>query len=485
VKLLLVLPALFCYLLAGSGLCAATYYVAKTGSNSNPGTQAQPFLTVQKGVDTAHAGDIVMVGAGTYAENVRTADNAGSSGSPIIINGQNVATVASFSWETPYIQIINFTIKGGTNLWGGLLYVSQNGSNCILSNNVIDANYDTAITPVIRWNGPASAPFGTAGSDNVIISNVIQNVRGEMVFRVYGYRNLIYGNRLLNADNTDWFQVFGGTNYIIANLCSNLFYSGLNPNNHADFFQTFGNAGGTLQASMGHLIESNIVVKADNLAQLGNLTDDGYAYVSDLTFRNNLFIGISAKISCAMPQVKFYNNVFYKCATNTVNGGPLLIFTDAGSIGKGNGGQVFNNVFLDCGIAGDTNNGNGWYLFDTTLTNVAADYNYVGKDGYKPVIVDPQHRAVGNSGGWDKFSWWEPHGINGGNPQFVSESGMDFRLLTNSPLIDVALPLNQFFTTDMRGITRGAQWDIGALEFQAGETVSRPRPPPNFRVGSL
>ena len=471
-KISLSLAVLVCQLLAAAGLRAATYYVATNGNNSNPGTQSQPFLTVQKGVDVAHAGDTVLVGPGTYAENVRTADNAGTSAAPIVINGQNVATVGSFSWENPYIQIINFNVKGGKNLWNGMLYVSQAANHCILSNNIIDVNFDTSVTPVIRWNGPLTAPFGVAGSDNIIVSNTIQNIRGEMVFRIYGYRNLILGNRLLNADNTDWFQVSGGTNYIIGNVCSNLFFSGQNANNHADFIQIFGNAGGTMQASQGHLVESNIVIKADNVAQLGNLTDDGYQYVRDLTFRNNVFVGVSAKISVSMPEVKFYNNVFYKCATNDVNGGPLLIFADAGTIGRGNGGQVFNNIFLDCGVAGNLNNGNGWYYFDTTLTNVAADYNYVGKDGYKAIETDPQHRAVGSSGGWDKFSWWEVHGINGGNPMLVSETQLDFRLQSGSPLINRALPLNQWFTTDIRGLTRGSQWDIGAYEFQAGEPVS-------------
>lgn len=445
---------------------AASVYVAKTGNDgTGDGSVGTPYLTVQKGVDMARAGDTVLIGAGTYAENVRTADWAGSAGSPIIINGQNVATVQSFSWENPYIHILNFTITGGRNLWNGSLYVAQTGSFCVLSNNLIEVNNDTLNSPVIRWNGPASAPFGTAGSDNVIISNVIQNIRGEMVFRVYGYRNVIVGNRLLNADNTDWFQVAGGTNYIVGNLCSNLFNSGLNVANHADFFQTFGDAGGTMQGSMGHLIESNIVIKADGVAQLGNLTDDGYAYVKGLTFRNNLFIGIAAKIGCAMPEVQFYNNVFVDCATNLENGGPLLIFTDS-IVGKGHSGRVYNNAFLNCGLAGNTNNGNGWYAFDTTLTNCSADYNYTGKDGYKTVYVDPTHRAVGAAGGWDKFAWWEDHGINGGNPQFYDSANLNFQPIVGSFLIDAGTNLAGMFTTDILGVTRSG-WGIGPYELGA------------------
>ena len=39
----------------------ATYYVAKTGSNGNPGTEASPWLTIQKAATIAAAGDTVYV----------------------------------------------------------------------------------------------------------------------------------------------------------------------------------------------------------------------------------------------------------------------------------------------------------------------------------------------------------------------------------------------------------------------------------------
>ena len=57
--------------LTGLGLgegraAAADYYVSPTGSDSNPGTMAQPFLTVQKGAATGVAGDTVWFRAGTY-----------------------------------------------------------------------------------------------------------------------------------------------------------------------------------------------------------------------------------------------------------------------------------------------------------------------------------------------------------------------------------------------------------------------------------
>jgi len=51
-------------LFAAKQALATEYYVAPTGSDSNPGTQASPFATLQKGADTAVAGDTVWLRGG-------------------------------------------------------------------------------------------------------------------------------------------------------------------------------------------------------------------------------------------------------------------------------------------------------------------------------------------------------------------------------------------------------------------------------------
>ena len=65
---------------------AATYYVAKNGSNSTSGTKASPFLTVNKGVSVLTPGDTVLIKGGTYLETLIDKIPSGTSwNSPVTV----------------------------------------------------------------------------------------------------------------------------------------------------------------------------------------------------------------------------------------------------------------------------------------------------------------------------------------------------------------------------------------------------------------
>lgn len=47
------------------------FYVAPKGSDLNPGTAGRPLRTIQRGVDLARPGDVILVRAGVYRESIR------------------------------------------------------------------------------------------------------------------------------------------------------------------------------------------------------------------------------------------------------------------------------------------------------------------------------------------------------------------------------------------------------------------------------
>ena len=72
-------------------------WVATTGSDTNPGTEAEPFATIQRGID-AVAGSTVHVAAGTYNENVviaKSLDLIGASSTTTVMDGNNTGNTVT------------------------------------------------------------------------------------------------------------------------------------------------------------------------------------------------------------------------------------------------------------------------------------------------------------------------------------------------------------------------------------------------------
>lgn len=77
--------------LIASPAWAATYYVATNGSNTNAGSSAAPFQTIQKGLSVLSAGDTLVIRNGTYSGSSNSLANlpSGSAGNYITIMAEN------------------------------------------------------------------------------------------------------------------------------------------------------------------------------------------------------------------------------------------------------------------------------------------------------------------------------------------------------------------------------------------------------------
>ena len=404
---------------------AATYTVSTSGNDANAGSADKPWRTIQKAANTMVAGDRVVVTAGTYNESVAT-KTSGKSENYIEFAASGTVNMMGFAINGhDYIKINGFTISGEIGSYSS--FISVKGSNCLVMNNTISYSGNSSIYGIVAINPSANCTFR---------NNILRGLKYPAI-AVNGSHHLFEGNLIENCSH-DAFRVFGDNHIFRGNIVQNMNDLGLT---HMDLFQTFGNNG---DVSYNILIENNHFRNCAG-TQIGNFTQDGVADIRDWTFRNNIFENINYQANIFAPGFKFYNNTFYHSDQNT--GGPL-IFNNNPSIGVANGGVVMNNLFIDCGSRPLKS---GWYLLDAGLTGFQADYNYV---------AGPESAGFPSKQGFD-----EAHGINGGDPKFVSISGSDFGLQADSPAIDSGAAISGF-NYDKNGKERplGKAWDRGAYE---------------------
>ena len=113
-------------------LHATEYHVATNGINTNPGSEASPFLTIQKAASLMVPGDVCIIHEGIYPETVTPANNG------VTFRAGDGETVIVSAYE----QVTNWSLHTGS------VYVAQ------LSWDLGDQNqllYNGEIMNLARW----------------------------------------------------------------------------------------------------------------------------------------------------------------------------------------------------------------------------------------------------------------------------------------------------------------------------------------------
>jgi len=198
------------------------YYIATTGSDTNPGTFYSSFRTLQKGVDVAAAGDTIIVKDGTYGPEGADSNSmpvninkAGTSLAWITLRAQNklgavldcqltAHSYINFQANSAYWKIQGFEIKNGYS--GGIWANSGGAKNIIISGNHIHHignridNTETGIVGI----------YTDAGAQNFTVDGNIINDVGRTNTYVNSFDHGIYSHGNLNIINNVFYRSLNG-----------------------------------------------------------------------------------------------------------------------------------------------------------------------------------------------------------------------------------------------------------------------------------
>lgn len=292
-----------------------------------PEVGACMYSTIQSGIDAATVGETVTVGAGYYNEAIVL-----NGKSIISVDGAESTIIDAAGLNTTVVTLTSgsvdgFTIKGGSAVNGGGLYVSQG----TVRNNIIENNTASS-------NGGAIF----AWSNTYVYDNVIRNNSAA------GYGGGVYP----------------GNTYITVNVSRNLFEG--NSANYASgvyvrAYTTAPVSFNTFLNNSGHAVYASAYASAtvSNNLFVGNSTGIGMPMYSKLKIVNNTitggYNGISSGWGChgGCPQV--INSIVWGNTNNTL--GNLTItssivneMTDPLFVGGGDYRLALGSPAIDSGI---------------------------------------------------------------------------------------------------------------------------------------
>ncbi len=399
----------------------STYFVSTTGKDTNPGTAALPFATIQHAADLAAPGDTVDVRAGNYTGFVMgwNTPKSGLPGKPITFVGEPNATIAWRNLKTAdgidlegssYITITGFKVYAMPR--AGIRAVQD--TNVVLTNNVCDHNGNWGIY--------------TSFSNNLTIQN-------NTVSRTMVQHGIYIANTSANAVVTG--------NYVWGSKCGGIQFNG--------------------DASMGGTgVITNAIVMNNTITGNGSgggsaINCDGLqnSLIANNVITGNLSSGISLFQSDAAAGST--NNIV---ANNTI----VMASTARWAINintNSTGNQVYNNILFDQNtargsisitsdsLAGFKSNNNlvSQFSLDGGGLSLAAWRAKTGQDLNSSVATIAQTLANTVA-----------------NLALTTSTSVDL-VASKSPAIGTGMNLSKYFTTNSKGVLRSATgaWNIGAL----------------------
>jgi nitrous oxidase accessory protein NosD len=342
-------------LLGAQVASAATYYVATTGNDANPGTDAAPFRTLAKGVKGLKPGDTLYIKSGTYAEALINNIPGGTSwSSPVTVAaapGQTVTlrppagsvNVLRFAHAARKYIVVDGLILDGINVGYDVVKITFSSSGGA-SHHIRIKNSELKNAQITKPNADQSKPHGqgiliTPGSDYNELINLKVHDNGASDFDHGFYISSSYNL----IERSEFYRNAGWGGKLYAQGYSNKVNNNIFRNNKMYQNARVGNRGAGIVVSSGK----------------GNL------------IYNNLVWGNQGgiQIDFGVADAKVYNNTVYANAKWGI------------LIGSGSqGAKISNNIVYGNSGPAISNQGSGTLLSDNLLNVDPKFVNATSKD---------------------------------------------------------------------------------------------------------
>jgi hypothetical protein len=152
-----------------------TFYVNKSGNDANGGTShADAFATIQKAIDTVASGDTIIVGSGTYSENLiqKESYTLQADGDVKMIG---TGTFITFGGSSNLCDYVGIEVRGYTDVFSGANARTAQFTDCICDGGDFSFNGRSGLTNLVAFDGclitNCEINFSQNATDNVTIED--------------------------------------------------------------------------------------------------------------------------------------------------------------------------------------------------------------------------------------------------------------------------------------------------------------------------
>lgn len=493
--------------LASFSSSGAVYYTSIDGNDANPGTEALPWRTIQKAVNTVLSGDTAVIKEGVYDERVTSIRGGSSNANRITFVGQGNVTSKGWVLQHPYITLKNLRVArwSGPSALDAMIRFGENADFAIVDGCTLrgdlqltrtDFHFDSSDNSITTASGgllgagfmSGQTLFVGAATNSLSISNanrgthLIRSVTDNKITvdhalvnqgPLHVYLSAAYSYALLFHDRSEGILI---TNSTFSNLGYECWWVGGTGHTFRKNIVEGGNGWDIVRyTGSNHVFESNwfrdsplVVYQVSpdfsenwpslysNILFTNNFVENVTAVISSqklnsttsgtLTYARNVFIG-TGRFTGVWPNTTFRNNIFLRVASKSV---PVIALSRHAlsfdtNLGATNA-VISNNVFIQCGEAQWpwTEDTMGWYEISGPTNSILAEGNYVAGG-------PPNYSA--------KTGWRESNpSLNGGDPGFVNIAnplGPDGIPWTGDDGLQL-LPQSKLLGIGTRGETPGA-----------------------------